>query len=411
MLQTGIADQPRGQYEGVVIDCLQHHRGAAVEEAKATMDGRRLLEFPIRDTAHRTSDGHWSAVTVVRLATHLQGDGRANPCRDTCRDRLRIAQRLQVTPHTESLRNLEQDGRVGWTAAANVVADVHQYDRSFWRSHRGPQRRFGRRRIGHELCALVPGAPGHPARCLARGGLVAIADGQEGHAHLGHVSVWIAFRHAGREHPGAPDNLFRIAHQAQHRLLAGELLDDVDHDRALNGAHDDVGALQAARSGIQVRISAVHHRRGGVVDHLLGQIGVHVGRHSDRHVWSDQRTDSCCDFAIHIRIIVRYGGAVLSEQHTVPRPLVAQHLQHLAADPLEGIRGNRTGGIGEREQQRHHLDAELFSGVEEAGHRGVRRRVVAHDLVAAEYAALNERRVVSAILGERVGLVRHAQRC
>src|SRR5436309_6074701 len=92
LLQAGVADQTRGQHQGVVVLRLEDDGRAAIEEAVPAVDGRGLLEFAVGDTADGTSDCHGSAMSIVSLAAHLELYGRANTRRDTRGDRFWIAQ-------------------------------------------------------------------------------------------------------------------------------------------------------------------------------------------------------------------------------------------------------------------------------------------------------------------------------
>ena len=56
-------------------------------------------------------------------------------------------------------------------------------------------------------------------------------DDQEAHAHLLDVGVRVALADAGREDARLRDQLLDSSHRALDRLLAGVLLDDVDHQR------------------------------------------------------------------------------------------------------------------------------------------------------------------------------------
>src|SRR5207244_3592283 len=72
LLEAHVANEPRGQHQGVVVLGLEHHGRAAIEEAEPAMDIFCLLEPSVRDAAHDTSDGDRSTVHLISLAAHFE---------------------------------------------------------------------------------------------------------------------------------------------------------------------------------------------------------------------------------------------------------------------------------------------------------------------------------------------------
>ena len=177
------------------------------------------------------------------------------------------------TPRRPATASSQHRG-VARAPAADVVPNVHEHDRAFGGGVGVLERLGGERDVALEGQAPLPGEIGEVAGGLAGGGLVAVVDGEERHAHLLDVGVRVPLGDAGGEHAWPSEHLGDAGDDRLHRVFAGVLLDDVDDQRrhlqrldradlAVDGPDDQLGALVGALLGVEVGVGAVDDGDGG----------------------------------------------------------------------------------------------------------------------------------------------------
>ena len=77
---------------------------------------------------------------------------------------------------------------------------------------------------------------------------------------------------------------------------------------------------------------------------------------------------------VHVGVLLGHRRAVVGDEHAVPRPLVAEHPEHLGGQPVVGVLRDRRERPGLRPHQRHGLEAELARRLEVARDRVERAR-------------------------------------
>ena len=285
-------------------------------------------------------------------------------------------------------------------------------------------RRLGNRWYGRvQLRPARPRPRGHPARRLLRRPEVAVGNRQEAHADLLDVRVWVALGDGRVEDLGPPIGVDCVVDECLHRHLTGELPHDVDDERGRlqpldrpdltpDGLDDQLRCLLAARLAVQVRVRAPHHADGRVLHDGLRQVGVHVEGDADGHLRADDLPDGAAELAVHVRVVFGDRGAVVGDEHGLPRTLLSQHGEHLPRQALVGVLRDRPHGPGAGPHQRHGLDPQLLARVEVSGDGVVGLLEAGHDLLPAQNRpALHELVVVGRDLREGVGLVRDAENC
>ena len=364
------------------------HRGRAHRHAHAALHRPVVDEVAVRQRHHLCAHRQWRAESRIVVAAQAQVHDCASAGRPGGGHRTRVEHRAHGHPvHTVREQGLQQPGGVAIGATARVVGAVGDDQRAgggvvHERLRHGLLDRPHRRVVP---VAAVPDRLRHLLRdrlgARQRPGLVTdghrradVRDvrGHEAGLHADHVDTGLALEGLGhrqqlRHRPGLGGASFPGARQ-RGRLPHQALRADASVHRRLHQR----GGLLRALVLVDVRIGAVADQSARQAGHALGDVGVQVQRHRDRHVGADHLAQRVQQFAFRVVAGLGHRRAVAGQADPVDAPGGAGGIDDRVPDPGPGLRRQTAGGRGVGRQRRHQVPAVLRGGVEQATDLGAR---------------------------------------